>query len=85
MIYEPRPVYMSNLAAALLKMERYVAQLRVMVALSLYSCSYREAVSAADRAILHEPKNIKARYRRGLAKKAQGVYADAIEGRVKSP
>ncbi|TFY57503.1 hypothetical protein EVJ58_g6978 [Rhodofomes roseus] len=62
MIYGPRPVYMSNLAAALLKMGKYI-----------------EAESAASRALFYEPKNIKARYRRGMANKGLEMYASAIE------
>ncbi|KAL6301896.1 hypothetical protein BKA93DRAFT_930024 [Sparassis latifolia] len=57
----PRPVYMTNLAAALLKLEQWV-----------------EAESAADRALRYEPKNIKARFRRGVARKEREEYADAI-------
>ncbi|TFY60955.1 hypothetical protein EVJ58_g4815 [Rhodofomes roseus] len=62
LVYGPRPVYMSNLAAALLKMGRHA-----------------EAESAASRALFYEPKNIKARYRRGMASKGLKSYALAIE------
>lgn len=34
---------------------------------------------------MHQPKNIKARFRRAQAKKVTGVYAEAIDGKVKSP
>lgn len=65
---------MSNLAAALLKMQRYVLVLGAVGAFKLTApYSYEAAISAADRAIMYEPKNIKARYRRGLAQKNVGV------------
>jgi len=56
-------VYLTNLAAALLKLQRFDA-----------------AESAAERALYYEPKNIKARYRRGLARKGNCEYDAAISG-----
>ncbi|KAI1786102.1 hypothetical protein LXA43DRAFT_1185370 [Ganoderma leucocontextum] len=51
----PQPVYLANLAAALLKLELYEI-----------------ADSAASRALMHDPKHIKALYRRALARNALG-------------
>ncbi|KAI0641701.1 hypothetical protein C8Q79DRAFT_287282 [Trametes meyenii] len=56
----PRPVYLSNLAAALLKLELWdVAQ------------------SAASRALYHDPKHPKARFRRAVARKHLKRYYGA--------
>ncbi|KAI0357173.1 hypothetical protein OH77DRAFT_1476655 [Trametes cingulata] len=55
--YGPRPVYMSNLAVALLKLELYDV-----------------AESAATRALYHDPKNVKARFRRALARRHTKRY-----------
>ncbi|KAL6301888.1 hypothetical protein BKA93DRAFT_442434 [Sparassis latifolia] len=61
-VYGPWPVYMTNLAAALLKLRLW-----------------DEAESATDRALRYEPKNLKARFRRGIARKELGDYAAAIK------
>ncbi|EMD36003.1 hypothetical protein CERSUDRAFT_96226 [Gelatoporia subvermispora B] len=59
--HAPKPVYLTSLAAALIKIERWEA-----------------AESAADRALRGDPANLKARYRRGVARKGQKKYLDAI-------
>ncbi|EMD36001.1 hypothetical protein CERSUDRAFT_124543 [Gelatoporia subvermispora B] len=59
--HAPKPVYLTNLAVALLKIKRWEA-----------------AESAADRALRGDPANLKARYRRGLARRGQKKYLDAI-------
>lgn len=59
--YGPQPIYLSNLAAALLKMQ-----------------CFEQAESAADRALSFDPQMIKARFRRGLARREIGEYVDAI-------
>ncbi|KAH9946733.1 hypothetical protein B0H21DRAFT_387638 [Amylocystis lapponica] len=60
MVGGPHPVYVSNLAAALLKLKMWTA-----------------AESAASRALQYDPKNVKARFRRGLARKEAGDYSGA--------
>ncbi|PIL32505.1 transporter [Ganoderma sinense ZZ0214-1] len=59
-ITAPEPTYMSNLAAALLKLELW-----------------KLAEGATSRALLHDPKHIKALYRRALARKELGLIDDA--------
>ncbi|KAG5639186.1 hypothetical protein H0H81_006090 [Sphagnurus paluster] len=56
-----KPVLLSNLAAAYLKVEHY-----------------EEAESAAESALMYDPHMIKARYRRGLARKGIGRFKAAI-------
>ncbi|GLB35584.1 hypothetical protein LshimejAT787_0211490 [Lyophyllum shimeji] len=56
-----KPVLMSNLAAAYLKLEEYVG-----------------AEVAASTALKYDPRMIKARYRRGLARKGMGQYKAAL-------
>ncbi|KAI0345588.1 hypothetical protein BDW22DRAFT_1426260 [Trametopsis cervina] len=59
--YGPRAVYMNNLAAAYLKLEKYY-----------------EADHAATVALTRDRKLLKARYRRGLARKALEEYRAAM-------
>ncbi|TDL23899.1 hypothetical protein BD410DRAFT_786567 [Rickenella mellea] len=56
-----QPTYMSNLAAALVRLERFEA-----------------AEAAAHTALLHDPKSLKARYLRGLARRGQTHFHAAI-------
>ena len=59
----PQPVYLSNLAACLLKLELWEL-----------------ADSAATRALMHDPKHIKALYRRALARREIGQREAAFAG-----
>lgn len=43
-------------------------------------CSWLQAEDAASQALYQNPKLLKARYRRGLARKEQGDYVIAIGG-----
>ena len=80
-MYGPRSAYLTNLAAALLKMGRY-ALMELNAKSTTADCMrrYEAAESATTRALLYEPRNLKARYRRGLANKARGRHPAAIEG-----
>ncbi|KAI1786106.1 TPR-like protein [Ganoderma leucocontextum] len=57
----PEPTYLSNLAAALLKLNLW-----------------KYADSAASRALMHDPKHVKALYRRALARKELGHIDGAM-------
>ncbi|KAJ3554386.1 hypothetical protein NM688_g3139 [Phlebia brevispora] len=59
--YGPRVVYLNNLTAALLKLERY-----------------EEAEATASQALHRDHKLMKARFRRGVARKNTGYYRCAI-------
>lgn len=48
------------------------------------ACSYRQAEEAATTALFHDPKLLKARYRRGLARKGQNHLKAAIPGSYSS-
>ena len=63
MLGGPQPVYLSNLAACLLKLEMWDL-----------------ASSAATRALVYDPKHIKALYRRALARKELGRAKAALAG-----
>ncbi|CDO77835.1 hypothetical protein BN946_scf184714.g10 [Trametes cinnabarina] len=60
LIAGPQPVYMSNLAAALLKLELWDL-----------------AESAASRALIYDPKHLKARFRRAVARKELHTFDEA--------
>ncbi|KAI9065693.1 hypothetical protein FKP32DRAFT_1674525 [Trametes sanguinea] len=60
MVAGPLPVYMSNLAAALLKLELW-----------------NHAENAATRALIHDSKHIKARFRRAIARKELHTFDTA--------
>lgn len=51
-----------------------------MARLNMYSDE--EAEAAATRALFYDPKNVKARYRRGMARKSLTNYDEAIDGIV---
>ncbi|KAJ3737044.1 hypothetical protein DFJ43DRAFT_1035816 [Lentinula guzmanii] len=62
--YKPLPLYMSNLAAALIKLERIP--------------SWDDAEMAADHATLVDPTLLKGYFRRGVARRHCGKYQGAI-------
>ena len=64
----PQPVYLSNFAACLLKLEMWEV-----------------ANSAASRALVYDPKHVKALYRRALARKELGRAKAALASTPPSP
>lgn len=79
MTYGPKAVYLNNLAACLLKLERYVhAQIISFTMFSDETASWEEAEIAASHALKRDPKLVKARYRKALAKRGQGKYREAL-------
>lgn len=62
-LFGPRPVLMSNLAAAYMKLELY-----------------EEVAWAATTALQFDPRMIKARFRRALARKAMKQFRAAMAG-----
>ena len=76
----PKPVYLSNLAAALLKMKLCVSVHSVLKTFADDYPRWDAAESAASRALLHDPRHLKSLYRRALARKEQKRYTGALEG-----
>ena len=77
----PQPVYVSNLAAALLKLEEYAPIPLLGCYLRLIqACRWDAAESAATRALLHDPHHIKSLFRRALARKARQKFMGAESG-----